>query len=315
MTRPAAGQLLAALLGAVLGAACTVAVVLLARPARAFLSELAHLAGHTPKVGWVDTDRRTPSGTLYRTFYSPTARTNVSYLIYLPPGYAAAPERRYPVIYWLHGRGGTQEDGAGDFVPRMDAAIRSGKVPPLIIVLPNGLGFNRWSDTPDGQQPVESIFIQELLPHIDHAYRTKANRQNRAIEGFSMGGFGAAHLGFKYPELFGAVALDSAALFDESEDDGYLNANSPWNLATRNADAIRGRTAIRMAVGEKDSLLDLNRNYHLLLGALGIQHQYAVLPGVAHNEERLYQRLGAQLGSFYADAFGGAQPVVRSGDE
>jgi endo-1,4-beta-xylanase len=54
---------------------------------------------------------------------------------------------------------------------------------------------------------VESVLVGDLIPHIDSTYRTIATRRYRAAEGFSMGGFGAAHLGFKYPEIFGAVAM------------------------------------------------------------------------------------------------------------
>lgn len=304
-------QLKAALAGAVLGVGCTLLLPILARPTRNVLAILVHLARRAPKVGWVDPYRRTPSGTRYETFYSPIARSNVSYLIYLPPNYESAQQDRYPVIYWLHARGGTQEEGAATFVPHMDAAIRAGQVPPVIVVMPNGLGFNRWVDTSDGKQPVESVLIRDLIPRIDRTYRTKVDRQDRAIEGFSMGGFGAAHLGFKYPELFGVVALDSAALFDESKEDSYLNDNSPWNLAIRNAAAIRSRTRIRMAVGEEDSLLGLHRDYHLLLQALGIPHEHAVCPGVGHDEIGLYRQLGSQLVSFYAGAFGVSQSARR----
>ena len=71
----------------------------------------------------------------------------------------------------------------------------------------------------------------------------------------------------------------------------------------RNQDAIRGETLIRMA-GEKDSLLELNRQFDLLHNALKIEHQYVVLPGIGHNEEMLYTLLGDQTFLFYARAFG-----------
>ena len=302
MTRPWAAQVKCVLFGAALGAVCTVASFKLAQPARTLLSRVARLAGRAPNREWVDSSRSAPSGTRYETFFSPTVGSRMSYLLYLPPDYVTSSGRRYPVIYWLHGRGGNQEEGAATFVPRLDAAIRAGKAPPLIIVLPNGLGYNRWVDTSDGAQPLESAFIQDLIPHVDRTYRTIATRQGRAIEGFSMGGFGAAHLGFKYPEIFGVIALDSAALFDESTQDAYLKANSPWSLAVRNADAIRGRTIIRLAVGDQDSLFDLNRNYHLLLEALGIRNEFAVFHGVGHDEVGLYRQLGDRLATFYTDA-------------
>ena len=296
------GQWKAALAGAAIGVACTVLALALGRPARPFLARLAHLV-RPPSYSWVDPDQGSPSGTTYRTFFSPTIQHAVSYLIYLPPDYKSATDKRYPVIYWLHGRGGTQREGASVFVPLLNAAIRSGTAPPVIIVSPNGLGFSRWSDSSDSNVPVETIFIHDLIPHIDATYRTRAAREDRAIEGFSMGGFGAAHLAFKYPDLFGAVAMDSAALFDEGPNQEYFEANSPWSLAVRNAGALRGTTAVRMAVGQEDSLLDLNRKFHLLLETLHIEHEFLVFPSVGHNESMIYSRLGPRVASFYASVF------------
>ena len=53
------------------------------------------------------------------------------------------------------------------------------------------------------------MIVKELTPHVDATYRTIARREDRAVEGFSMGGYGAAHLGFKYPEVFGIVGIMS----------------------------------------------------------------------------------------------------------
>jgi acetyl esterase/lipase len=95
----------------------------------------------------------------------------------------------------------------------------------------------------------------------------------------------------------------SAALFDESADPKYLEATSPWNLVTKNAGAIRGRTFVRMIVGDKDSLLTLNQKYDQLLRDLRIEHEFVVLPGVGHNEEMLYKSLGDRASAFYAEAW------------
>ena len=76
---------------------------------------LAVAARRALKLAWVDPDLRAPSGTKYRTFFSRTIQREVSYLIYLPPDYESAPEKRYPVIYWLYSRGGTQARGRQHF--------------------------------------------------------------------------------------------------------------------------------------------------------------------------------------------------------
>ncbi len=166
-----------------------------------------------PPAPWLDPDRSEPAGSRYATFPSQLAGGEVSYLIYLPPGYEAAPERRYPVVYWLHGLGGDQRRGAA-FVTRLNLAIRNGRAPAMIAVLVNGLRDSFYCDSRDGRWPVESVIVKELIPHIDRAYRTLARREARAIEGYSMGGYGAAHLAFKFPEVFGLAGIMAGAALD-----------------------------------------------------------------------------------------------------
>jgi enterochelin esterase-like enzyme len=256
-----------------------------------------------------DPDTRAPSGTLYRTFRSATIGGPASYLLYLPPDYEQS-DARYRVVYWLHGLNGTQRDGAASFVPHLDRAIRAGLTPPTIAVLVNGLGDSRYYDSFDGRRPVESVIVRDLIPHIDSEYRTHATRASRAIEGFSMGGFGAAHLGFKYPDLFSAVSIMAGALLDDESAKGapdlittpslfkkcfgtleYFHAGSPWVVVRDNAARIRGRTQIRMAVGDNDALCGRNRRYHELLKDLNIAHEFTILPGVGHDPEAIYAAL------------------------
>lgn len=255
------------------------------------------------RLDWIDADHGTPAGTKYRTFFSPTIGRSVSYLVYLPPDYDTAKEKRYPVIYWLHSLGGDQREGSRFFVPLLDEAIRSRKAPATIAVLVHGLGGSRWLNSPDGKRPVERVIINDLIPHVDATYRTIADRRTRGVEGFSMGGFGAPHLGFKYPEMFGAVSILSGALYDDRQTQDYLENDSAWGLLARNADAIRGRTFIRIIVGDQDGLFELNRKYHQLLDTLKIDHEYIVMPGIGHREDLLYKRLGPAGLAFYLKAF------------
>ncbi len=116
-------------------------------------------------------------------FSSRLAKSEVSYLVYFPPDYETATSRRYPVIYWLHGLGGTPRTGA-KFVEPLDAAIRERNAPPMIAVLVNGMSDSLNCDSPDGKFPVESVIVKELIPHVDAAYRTIPQRNARAVEGF-----------------------------------------------------------------------------------------------------------------------------------
>ena len=241
----------------------------------------------------------------YRTFESAAAGEAVSYLIYLPPDYATTPARRYPVVYWLHGVGGGQV-GVPDMAANLTRAIREGKAPPMLVVFVNGMMDSGYAD---GRFAVETVTIKELIPHIDATYRTIATREGRGIEGFSMGGSGAAKWGFKYPELFGTVSILAGAMRNPADPDtrGLAErdpADSPWLLAQRNVAKLRGRTTIRIVVGDSDLLKETNTKFHELLAHLGIVHEFDVVPGGIHSPYPLYDGLGDLNWSFYRAAFG-----------
>src|SRR5204862_7891593 len=140
-----------------------------------------------------------------------------------------------------------------------------GRVDPISVVFVNGWrGATMYCDARDGSYPVETVVIKDLIPHVDATYRTLAARETRAVEGFSMGGFGAAHFGFKYPELFGVVSITAPAMLGPElkqprpvqawsrlfpspaamgGDIEYFKANDRFALAVKNAAAIRDRMA------------------------------------------------------------------------
>jgi acetyl esterase/lipase len=270
---------------------------------------------------WVNPDA-TPALATFETFESRAAGGPVGYALYLPPGYAESQSARYPVIYWLHGMGGDPRRGE-TFVRMLDEAIRAGIAPAAIAVLPNGGPAGFYCDWPGGAWPIETVIVDELIPHIDATYRTIAGREGRAIEGQSMGGFGAAHLGFKYPDLFGTISISAGALIDFSEsrpsddvrrkrvfdtvwggDAARCHADNPSTLARANADRVRGRTLVRSFCGDLDSLLGLNTRFHELLDELGIEHEYTIVPGAAHPYDEKIERLGVQHFGFFKRAFG-----------
>jgi endo-1,4-beta-xylanase len=276
-----------------------------------------------PKAEWVDPNRTAPNGTKYETFASKAVDGDVSYLIYLPTGYEQS-EKRYPVIYWLHGLGGNQRAAAMSFVAPFAAAIKGGTVPPAIVVLVNGMVNSFYCDWANGKRPVESMIIKDLIPHIDKTCRTIAKREGRVVEGFSMGGYGAAHLGFKYPDLFGTVVVDSGALILDSAMTGpnlieiYKNgfasdkarflAEHPTTLVEKNADRIRGKMLIRVGVGGADNLLARNRDLHELLEKLKIEHEYEVAEGVGHMAPAYYKKLGDKCFAIHKKSFTAVNP-------
>lgn len=276
------------------------------------------LGGGPP--AWLDPNRSEPEGTHYRTFTSKLAGSEVSYLIYLPPDYETNATRHYPVVYWLHGFNGNQRAGAV-FVKPLVVAIRAGQAPAMIVVLVNGIASSFYCDSPNGSRPVDSVIAQELVPHIDQTYRTLAGRETRAVEGFSMGGYGAAHLGFKHPDLFGLVSVRSGALTDSVEwgelkqpqggrrknmlaaEKSYFEANDLATVIRHNVEAIRGKCKVRIAVGSEDSLLPNNKALHEFLTQLRIEHEYEVVPGAPHNPAIVYSTLGDREFSWYLSAW------------
>ncbi|MFN9913470.1 MAG: alpha/beta hydrolase, partial [Pirellulaceae bacterium] len=149
----------------------------------------------------------------FHTFTSRAAKAEVSYHLYTPPAYDQTASARFPVLYWLHGT----EGGVNHVRPvaRMfHFAIRDQAVPPMMVVFVNGLSKRLWTDSKDGVAPVEKVFIEELIPQIDKSHRTIPQREGRILEGFSMGGYGAARIGFRHPELFGGISILAAGPLD-----------------------------------------------------------------------------------------------------
>jgi enterochelin esterase-like enzyme len=241
--------------------------------------------------------------------------SQVGYHVYLPEAYEAEPRRRFPVVYWLHGTGGSSQAASGAVSKLFDSAIRAGKVPALILVFPEGRSRSMWVDSKDGRTPMETFVVRELVPHVDASLRTIASSRGRIVEGGSMGGYGAARLGFRYPNTFGAVSMLSAGPLQEKLDVddapvtgtahaqlvldeafggdlAHFRAQSPWALAEGIDPALRGTLVLRQIVGEHDEVLEHNRRFSEHLTALGIPHSYEVLPGVGHSPRELFVALG-----------------------
>lgn len=141
----------------------------------------------------------------------------VNYTIYLPADYYTN-ERKYPVTYLLHGYGDADDGWVqfGEINRLADAAIKDGRIPPMIIVTPDGF-TSFYMNAANGSLNYEDFFIKELIPHIEKTYHVKAERKYRGIAGLSMGGFGSMLYALKYPNLFVAAAPLSAAVWTDSD--------------------------------------------------------------------------------------------------
>lgn len=140
--------------------------------------------------------------------------------VYLPASYDAEPNRRYPVVYFLHGYGATAQayvnllglPGAVD--EPMSASARE-----MILVLPDT--FTVYNGSMYSNSPTigdwEGFIANDLVSHIDSNYRTVPERGSRGLAGHSMGGYGTLRIGMKHPEVFAAIfAMSSCCLMNQA---------------------------------------------------------------------------------------------------
>jgi enterochelin esterase-like enzyme len=244
----------------------------------------------------------------------------VRYSIYLPPGYEANATHRYPVVYLLHGYPSEPHDSETDWVQQgsadrlVDEAIAAGRIPPVIIVMPDAK-TTFYSNTVDGAVRYEDMFVEELTPFIDRTYRTRPQRMFRSVAGLSMGGYGALMLAMKHPDLFSAAAALSPGLRSEQElkdtpDAQYEQFWAPLYGAGLKGDARVGgawrtqsplgmaqtlpvvqlkRTRWWIDMGDDDFLAQGGAALHIALRQRQIPHEYRVRDG-AH--DWLYWRTG-----------------------
>ncbi|WNO10976.1 alpha/beta hydrolase [Teredinibacter sp. KSP-S5-2] len=136
--------------------------------------------------------------------------------IYLPPNYSKT-NKRYPVIYFLHGFGGSN-DVVTKNKERIDQAIAN-KAKEFIFVEPNGnssLGGSFYANSP-AMGNWEDYIVKELIPYIDKSYRTINSKQGRGLAGFSMGGTGTINIGFKHPDKFNAIYSFAAGVLQPGD--------------------------------------------------------------------------------------------------
>ncbi|CAG1000812.1 partial Endo-1,4-beta-xylanase Z, partial [Anaerolineales bacterium] len=134
------------------------------------------------------------------------------FMIYLPPCYGAFPDKRYPVLYLLHGQTYNQDQWVRLGAPNIaDEMIHAGESQPFIMVFPDDRYWNSEAGPGFGDR-----FINDLIPHVDKNYQTLADRDHRFLGGLSRGGGWTVQLGFGHPELFGALGLHSPAIFKDN---------------------------------------------------------------------------------------------------
>lgn len=152
--------------------------------------------------------------------------------VYLPPSYGDSPNRRFPVIYLLHGIGDThkvwtERPPGQNIVTSMDKLVGAQKIREMIVVMPNEHNAYYGSFYTDSSVTGnwETFTFRDLPQYIDAHYRTLPQAASRGVAGHSMGGYGAIKMGMKHPDVFCAVfAMNPACL-------GWAADLSPRNPA------------------------------------------------------------------------------------
>lgn len=217
--------------------------------------------------------------------------------VYLPPGYAAYPHRRYPVMYLLHGFPGRP----GAFLQTVragvveDVLVAVHRLRPMILVMPFGsTGSFTDKEWADGVRPNEdwATFVsRDLVRAIDSRYRTIGRGADRVLAGLSEGGYGALNIGLHHPREFGVLESWSgyeradpiASIFGKARKGPLLAANSPALELPKVAPALRGsRDFVWLYSGSTDKLRAQNIAFARELSLARIPHTFFLAHG-GHN--------------------------------
>lgn len=225
-------------------------------------------------------------------YYSRITDSERRAFVYTPPGYDRDASIRYPVLYLLHGRGEDETSWAaqGRVGHILDNLIAEQKARPMIVVMERGVA--RRPGEPNTASPVspegnryatlDDVFMAELIPMINQAYRTAPGREHRALAGLSLGGAQALAIGFQhfdhfaYLGNFSGVGGPSGRGFDPQTAYGGLMAD---------ADAFnREMRVLFLSVGanEPERVLTNVQQDHLTLQAAGIHHVFYRSPDTGH---------------------------------
>jgi enterochelin esterase-like enzyme len=253
-----------------------------------------------------------------QTLKSHILNRDISYAVLLPKEYDSL-HTNYPVVYLLHGFGDDEtawyKYGLITYYSDANASI------PMIYVMPQG--FNTyWVNKYNGKFPYMDMFIKELVPTIDSLFRTIKDPQQRAVMGFSMGGYGALILPAKNPDVFNTGVVLSMSFrtdkqyMSESQDGwnsqwgsifggsgssgtarltNYFKANSPFYFFKNPGDeSLKGQNYFFDCGDDEESLSETNDALHDLLRSLGIKHEYRVRNG-AHSWDYWHKSLPEAL--------------------
>ena len=193
-------------------------------------------------------------------------------LVYTPPGYSA--DKKYPVLYLLHGIGGDEEEwrrgGHPEFI--LDNLIADKKAVPMIIVMPNGraqpndrAGTNAMATAPAFAK-FDKDLLGDLIPFIESKYSVEADRENRALAGLSMGGGQSLNFGLGNLDTFAWIGGFSSA----------PNTKPVAELVPDPEAAARKLKLLWISCGNKDGLIRVSQGVHSYLKEKNVPHIWHV---------------------------------------
>lgn len=232
-----------------------------------------------------------PHGAVARRWYnSPTLGKDRRITIYTPAGYESD-NKRYPVLYLLHGMGGDEEAWAtlGRTTQILDNLIAQGKAKPMIVAMSNGnvsqeaapgessLGLYKPTfQLPQTMEGSMEASFPDIVNFMDNNYRTIKSKSGRAIAGLSMGGFHSLHISKQYPDMFDYVGLFSAAILPNNDVKSpiYDNLNEKLKVQFDKKPKLYW-----IAIGKTDFLYKANEDYRKLLDQNGYKYTYVETEG------------------------------------
>ncbi len=235
--------------------------------------------------------------------------------VYFPPSYFTNENKKFPVIYQLHGANQHYSSDVKATTTFFENVWKKGIWEEAIFVFPDGKGTSMWSNSFDGKINVETNIIQEIIPYIDKTFRTKNNVKSRFIQGFSMGGFGAMKLIGKYPNLFSkAMSFDGALhswntfsrmryrinsyMFDSNKT-YYDETANPRALLALNVKKFTDQKRLFICYGSMPIIEKLKNTFVKFLDENNIKYEVAKQLNAGHRLKTILKKLGTEAFRFY----------------
>jgi len=204
--------------------------------------------------------------------------SNRKALIYMPPNYSK--NRKYPVLYLLHGIGGDEREWLKGGQPQiiLDNLYAENKIEPIIVVMPNGRALKDDRATGNIMAPdkveafatFEKDLLNDLIPYIEKKFPVIKDREHRAIAGLSMGGGQSLNFGLGNLDIFAWIGGFSSA----------PNTKPPEQLLPDPEKARKTLKLLWISCGDNDGLITYSQRTHNYLNANNVPHIYYIEPGV-----------------------------------